>query len=68
VAALEDALMLFRRLGVDVQSLSRGQFSAAYFELARRFHPDRSPATHQLMANINVARTTIVSSYKFERR
>ena len=61
---LDESLSLYRRLGIDVRSLSRKEFSAAYFDLARRFHPDRSPCTHELMANINAARTTILQSYR----
>ena len=38
---LEDALALFRRLGVDVQSISTEEFTASYFALAKRYHPDR---------------------------
>jgi hypothetical protein len=32
---LEDAIMLFRRLGVDVQSLAAHEFTLAYFRLAK---------------------------------
>jgi DnaJ-class molecular chaperone len=64
---LDESLSLYRRLGIDVRSLSRKEFSAAYFDLARRFHPDRSPCTHELMANINAARTTILSSLRIDR-
>lgn len=39
------------------------EFSAAYFRLARRYHPDVSPNTHELMANINAARRVIRESY-----
>jgi DnaJ-class molecular chaperone len=61
---LQDALLLFRRLGVDVQSLSPREFTAAYFCLAKRFHPDiGNQSTHGLMANINAARTTILQDY-----
>ena len=36
----EDAMMIFKRLGVSVQYLSRSEFDAAYQQLARRYHPD----------------------------
>jgi hypothetical protein len=62
---LDSALALFRRLGVDVQSLSRQEFSQAYFGLARRYHPDHNARTVDLMANINMARTCIVRSYRW---
>ena len=55
---LKDALILFKRLGVDVPSLWAREFSLAYLQLARRYHPDRGHAkSHELMANINSART-----------
>jgi DnaJ-class molecular chaperone len=58
---LDEALALFRRLGVDVRSLSASEFTAAYFALAKRYHPDRgNQLTHELMANINAARTAIL--------
>jgi DnaJ-class molecular chaperone len=57
----EDALALFQRLGVDVRSISAREFTAAYFALAKRYHPDRgNQKTHELMANINAARTVIL--------
>lgn len=59
---LQDALDLFRRLGVSAELLSAKEFSAAYYQLARRYHPDINPTTHDLMANINAARTTILTS------
>ena len=37
---LQDAFDLFRRLGVHPETLSRSDFSMAYYQLARRFHPD----------------------------
>jgi len=61
---LQDALALFRRLGVYPEMMSRSEFTEAYFRLARRYHPDVNPATHDLMANINAARTTILESYR----
>jgi DnaJ-class molecular chaperone len=61
---LQDAFDLFRRLGVHPEILSRSEFSAAYFGLARRYHPDVNPAAHELMANINAARAAILQSYR----
>ena len=60
---LQEALTLFRRLGVNVESISPTEFRAAYFRLARRYHPDVNPSTHDLMANINAARRTIMQFY-----
>ena len=58
---LNDAFALFKRLGIDVRSISAGEFTAAYFALAKRYHPDRgNQQTHELMANINAARTEIL--------
>jgi hypothetical protein len=61
---LQDALMLFRRLGVNVEVLKPEEFRAAYYRLCRRYHPDINPATHDLMANINAARSTILRSWR----
>jgi len=61
---LQDAFDLFRRLGVNPEMLSRADFTAAYFRLARRYHPDVNPETYELMANINAARTAILQSYR----
>ncbi len=61
--ALRQAFVLFRRLGVNVESMSRAEFSPAYIRLARRYHPDVNPSAHELMANINRARRTILESY-----
>jgi DnaJ-class molecular chaperone len=61
---LEEAFTLFRRLGVDVQSLSPKEFTAAFHRLAWRYHPDRNANTPDLMANINAARTAILHSYR----
>jgi DnaJ-class molecular chaperone len=61
---LHGAFALFRRLGVDPQSLSRAEFGAAYYRLAWLYHPDINPKAHDLMANINAARTTILRSYR----
>jgi curved DNA-binding protein CbpA len=63
--SLAEALTLFRRLGVEVQSLSPKEFGAAYFRLVLRYHPDINPKTHDLMANINAARATILMSWRF---
>jgi DnaJ-class molecular chaperone len=61
IVSLQDAFLLFRRLGVDVPSLSAREFAAAYFELAKRYHPDLgNQHTHHLMANLNAARTIIL--------
>ena len=38
---LTDAILLFRRLGVDVHSLAAHEFTLAYFRLAKKYHPDR---------------------------
>ncbi|TMJ64860.1 MAG: J domain-containing protein [Alphaproteobacteria bacterium] len=54
-------MALFQRLGIDVRSISAQEFTAAYFALAKRYHPDRgNQRTHELMANINAARTAIL--------
>jgi len=61
----EDALALFKRLGVDVRSISAREFTAAYFALAKRYHPDCGDQnTHDLMANINAARTAILRCHR----
>ena len=59
-----EALALFRRLGVNVETMSQGDFSISYFALAKRYHPDRNPRGAELMANINAARTTILNCYR----
>jgi DnaJ-class molecular chaperone len=62
---LHDALLLFSRLGIDVPSLSTKEFADAYLRLAKRYHPDKgNQSTHDLMANINAARTTILEVYR----
>ena len=61
---LNDALALFRRLGVNVECMTLRDFTISYFILAKRYHPDHNPSAAQLMANINAARTTILSSYR----
>ena len=65
---LSDALALFRRLGVNVECMTLKDFTTRYFVLAKRYHPDRNPSAAELMANINAARTTILSSYKTTSR
>ena len=65
VASLQEAFLLFRRLGIDVPSLSSQEFTAAYFDLAKRYHPDvGNQHTNQLMANINAARAIILMGYR----
>ena len=63
---LADALALFRRLGIDVETTNRRDFSISYFALAKRYHPDRNPRGEELMANINAARTAILKSYRYQ--
>jgi curved DNA-binding protein CbpA len=61
---LTDALLLFRRFGVDVPSLSAKEFTLAYFRLAKRYHPDQgNRGNRELMANINAARTEILKAH-----
>jgi len=61
----EDALALFKRLEVDVRSISAREFTAAYFALAKRYHPDCGDQnTHDLMANINAARAAILRCHR----
>ena len=61
---LSEALALFRRLGVHVEAMSPSDFTLAYFALAKRYHPDRNRAFHDLMASVNVARATILNTYR----
>ena len=61
---LQDALALFRRLGVDRESLSEAEFKVAYYRLARRYHPDVNPGGEELMANLNRALRTILATYR----
>lgn len=62
---LEDAFALFKRLGIDVRSISAEEFTASYFALAKRYHPDRgNQKTHELMANINAARALILKCHR----
>ena len=62
--SLAEALALFRRLGVNVETMDRHDFSISYFALAKRYHPDRNPGTAELMANINAAKSAILNSYR----
>ena len=58
---LQDSFLLFRRLGIDVPALSLQEVTKAYFELTKRYHPDvGNQRTHDLMANINAARTNVL--------
>jgi curved DNA-binding protein CbpA len=59
-----EALALFRRLGVNVETMSQRDFRIIYFNLAKRYHPDRNPRGAELMAKINAARATILNSYR----
>jgi hypothetical protein len=60
---LEDAIMLFWKLGIDVRSLPAKDFTLAYHRLARRYHPDQgNRSSDELMANINAARTVILKA------
>jgi DnaJ-class molecular chaperone len=62
---LDEAFTLFKRLGIDVRSISAKEFTNSYFALAKRYHPDRGDQrTHELMANINAARTTILKTHR----
>ena len=61
---LAEAFALFRRLGVNVESMNQRAFSISYFVLAKRYHPDRNPHGAELMAHINAARTAILNSYR----
>jgi curved DNA-binding protein CbpA len=62
--SLAEAFALFRRFGVNVETMSRRDFGIIYFSLAKRYHPDRNPRGAELMANINAARATILNSYR----
>jgi curved DNA-binding protein CbpA len=61
---IAEALSLFRRLGVNVETMTRADFRVSYFALAKRYHPDRNPRNAELMANINAARAAILHSYR----
>ena len=62
--SLAEALALFRRLGVNVEIMTRDDFNICYFALAKRYHPDRNFCNAELMANINAARAVILKSYQ----
>ena len=62
--AVTKPFALFRRLGVNVETLNQRDFSISYFALAKRYHPDRNPHGAELKANINAARATILNSYR----
>ena len=62
--SLNEALALFRRLGIHVETMGRDDFRISYFALAKRYHPDRNPGAARLMANINAARTAILNAYR----
>jgi hypothetical protein len=62
--SLAEALILFRRLGVNVDGMNRRDFGISYFALAKRYHPDRNPGGAELMANISAARAAILDSYR----
>jgi curved DNA-binding protein CbpA len=61
---LAEALGLFHRLGVDVETMSRDEFRISYIALAKRYHPDRNPHGADLMADINAARSVILESFR----
>jgi hypothetical protein len=61
---LSEAFALFRRLGVNAQSMGASDLRLCYLALVRRYHPDYNPQYHELMAIINCARTTILQSYR----
>jgi curved DNA-binding protein CbpA len=62
--SLAETFALFRRLGVNVETLNQRDFSISYFALAKRHHPDRNPRSAELMANINAARAAILNCYR----
>jgi curved DNA-binding protein CbpA len=61
---LAEAFALFRRLGVNVETMNQRDFSISYFAFAKRYHPDRNSRSAELMAHINAARTAILNSYR----
>jgi curved DNA-binding protein CbpA len=62
--SLAEAVALFRRLGVNVETMNPRDLSISYFALAKRYHPDRNPQGAELMAKINAARAAILNSYR----
>jgi curved DNA-binding protein CbpA len=62
--SIQQAIIFFRRLGVDVPALRRTEFDAAYHRLVRRCHPDVNPDAHELIANVNAARSAILKAYR----
>jgi curved DNA-binding protein CbpA len=62
--SLAEAIALFRRLSVNVETMNQRDFRISYFALAKRYHPDRNPRNAELMANINAARAVILKSYQ----
>ena len=62
--SLAEAFALFRRLGVNVETMNPRDLSISYFALAKRYHPDRNPHGADLMAHINAARAAILNSYR----
>jgi hypothetical protein len=58
---LEDALTVFKKVGHDVSTLSRPEFRAAYYGLARKYQSN--PAAQDLMATINAAKASIMGLY-----
>ena len=62
--SLAEAFALFRRLGVNVETMNPRDLSISYFALAKRYHPDRNPQGAELMLAINSARAAILDSYR----
>jgi hypothetical protein len=53
--SLAEAFALFRRLGVNAETLNPRDFSTIYFVLAKRYQPDWNLRGSELMANISAA-------------
>jgi curved DNA-binding protein CbpA len=62
--SLAEALALFRRLSVNVETMNPPDFRISYFALAKRYHPDRNHHSAELMAKINAARAAILNCYR----
>lgn len=62
--SLVEAFALFRRLGVNAETMNQRDFSISYLALAKRYHPDCNARSAELMANINAARAAILNSYR----